>query len=62
MSTKQSIGYEEFTIKKSIHIYKESLDDTYYIEDEKGNSIKLPNEEIAVEFSKIIEKSKKDGN
>ena len=59
MSTRGSILFAEFTEKLSIHIYKEMMDDYYYIENEQGVCIRLPNKEVAEAISNALKKFEK---
>ena len=58
MSTKSSLLFKEFVIKKSLHIYLENLDGNYYMEDEKGR-VQLP-KKVAEEFAKILKNIPED--
>jgi len=58
MSTKSSLALTEITEKYNIHIYKELVDESYYIEDDKGR-VKLT-KAIAKEFAKILIKIKEE--
>ena len=60
MSTKSSIGYYGWTEQKDVHIYKEMLDNDYYIENEAGQRIKLP-KEIALLLGEALQNYAKQG-
>ena len=54
MSTKSSLGYKEYVITKSVHIYKDFNTDLYYIEHDDSR-LELP-EGIAKKFAEILDK------
>lgn len=52
MSTKSSEALLEWKEDHSLHIYREMMDDRFYIEDEDGR-VCLP-KEIALKFAEIL--------
>ena len=59
MSTKNSLALVEWNTKHEIHIYKEMLDDCYYLETENGK-LAIPGK-YAKEFAKVLNAVKKNG-
>jgi len=54
MSIKSSLALRQWEKQYEIHIYKEMLDDKYYIETEEGK-LSIP-EDIAKMFAKALER------
>lgn len=56
MSTKSSLAYAEIveTKTREIHIYRDVMDDQYYIEG-AGGAVWLP-KKLAEEFAKVVKK------
>jgi len=54
MSTKSSLAMAQWQTQHEIHIYKEMIDDCYYLETE-DERIKIP-ENYAKKFAEIIKK------
>ena len=60
MSTKSSCAYVEINVKSDVHIYREMLDDKYYIQFNDDKPIEFP-EEWALILEKELKKKRVKG-
>lgn len=53
MSVKSSLIFKEYNVKRELHVYLNTMDGEYYLEDEKG-CVRLPNREIAERIADAV--------